>query len=185
MSELRDFGLMLAEQLPEWEFDEQHWAEYQHVARLVHSEIPEARMYLHDTWPRGRVEISGGYPDGIYIDTKQKIDITVNPARDIEAVTKDIQRRFLGKYLEMFHAMMEQVYQVAQSQARARDVADELAAILGCEVRYGRDAAEMWTRHGKVTVAAGTNEPYITIERLYSIPVEMAREVTAVMARYG
>jgi len=184
MGELRDFGLALAKQLPGWEFDEQHWAEYQHVARLVCREIPGARIYLHDTWPRGRVEISGGYPDGVYIDTKQKIDITVNPARDIEAVAKDIQRRFLGKYLETFRAMMEQVYQIAQSQARARDVADELAAILGCEVRYGRDSAEMWTRHGKVAVAAGANEPYITIERLYSIPVDMAKEVAAVMARY-
>jgi hypothetical protein len=184
MSELRDFGLALAERLPGWAFDEPHWTEYQHVARLVNQEIPGARMYLNGTRQRGRVEVSGSYPEGVYIRTEERVNITVSTTREIDAVAKDIQRRFLGAYLRVFQSAMERAYQTAQAQVRARDVADELAAISGCDATHGRDASEIWTRHGKIVIGVGSDEPHITMERLYSVPVEMAKEVARVMARY-
>ncbi|MBN2391648.1 MAG: hypothetical protein JXR84_13065 [Anaerolineae bacterium] len=182
MSELKGFGLALAEHLPGWEFDTAYWQDrHQRFARLMNADIPGACVYVQCA--RGRAEISGGYPDGFHPRTEEDVRITVSMEREVEAVARDIERRFLGTYLEKFHAAMEIAYRVAQAQVKTQDVADELATILGCSARHDRDRSSIWSRHGALHVACGSEGPYITVERLYGLSVELAKAIARVMAQ--
>lgn len=181
MSDLKQFALAVAEHLPGWEFDAEYWqGSHQRFARLVNAEIPSARVYAQCT--RGRVEISGGYPEGFHPRTEEAPRITVSMKRGAEALARDIERRFLGAYLEKFKAAMETAYRVAQAQARARDIAEELATILGCSVRHDRDSSSVYFRYGTYHVACGSMGAYITIERLSGLSVELAKRLAQVMA---
>lgn len=181
MSDLKQFALAVAEHLPGWEFDAEYWRDsHQHFARLVSAAIPGARVYVQCT--RGRAEISGGYPEGFHPRTEEAPRITVSMEREAKAVARDIERRLLGAYLEKFNAAMETAYQVAQAQARARDIAEELAAILGCSARHDRDRSSVYFRYGTYHVACGSLGAYITIERLSGLSVELAKGLAQVMA---
>jgi len=181
MSDLKAFTLTVAEHLPGWEFDAAYWEEYQHVARLVNPGIPGAKVYMQCS--RGRAEISGGYPEGFHPSSEQRVTITVNMERDVAAVARDIERRFLGLYLDSFYAAVEAAYRMVQAQARARDVADELAAIMGCSARHDRETSSIWSNHGTFRITCGSDGPYISVERLYSISIEMAKEIARIFAR--
>ena len=180
MSELRRFVLAVAEHLPGWEFDAAYWENaHQHFARLVNAEIVGALIYVQCA--RGRAEISGGYPEGFHPRAEEAVRITVSVERGAEAVARDIERRFLGAYLEKFNAAMEVAYQVAQAHIKIRDVADELAAIMGCSARHDRDVSSVWSRHGTFHVACGSKGPYITVERLSGLSVELAKAMARVL----
>lgn len=180
MDDLRGFAVEVAAFLPGWAFDEVYWNAYRNYARLVNPEIPGAMVYMQCS--RGRVEVSGGYPNGFHPSYEERVRISVSMERTAADVARDIERRFLGGYLEKYCAAVDAAYRAAQAQARAQDVADELAMILGEGVRHGRDESSVWSRHGTFRVMSGSDGPYITVERIHGVSVALAKALARVIA---
>lgn len=181
MNDLKAFVRSLAAELPGWELDEGYYPEYSHMACMVNPQLTGARIYCNED-RRGRVKISGGYPHGFAPYHEDEVRISVSLDRAAPIVARDIQRRFLGAYLESFNTAMETAYRVAQAQIHACDLADELAAILGCGAQHGQDRAQIWSTYGTFTVIASSDGPYVHLERLHSISPELARNIARLFA---
>lgn len=182
MNDVQAFAVKVAAELPGWQFDEAQQPAYR-SAHLTNPDIPGAAINFHAIYSSGRVSISGSYPDGFGPYRDERLSITVSMGRDPKVVAKDIQRRFLKEYLQKFTEAQEQAYRAATAQARARDVADELALALRSEAQHGRDSSRIWSRYGSFVVCPSSDEPYITVERFYNLSPTLALKVAQALAQ--
>jgi hypothetical protein len=182
MEDLKQFAMGVAAYLPGWTVDEEDARDDSYFTRLVHPGIAGAGIYLQRDRQRGRVHVSGAYPGGFGPYREERLDITVSMEREAQAAARDIERRFLGAYLAGFREAQETAYRVALQQAQAHDLADELAALMGCEARHGQDSSQIWSNHGSFVVMSSSSGPYITVERLYSLTPELAKKMARMFA---
>lgn len=182
MNDVQAFAVKVAAELPGWQFDATQQPEYR-SALLENPTIPGAAIHFHAIYSSGRVSISGSYPDGFGPYRDERLSITVSMERDPKVVARDIQRRFLEEYLPKFAQAQEQAYRAAIAQAKARDLADELALILGSAAQHERGSSRIWSRHGSFVVCPSAEEPYITVERFYNLSAGLALKVARVLAQ--
>ncbi len=182
MNDIQAFAVKVAVELPGWQFDAAQQPEYR-AALLVDPAIPGAAIHFHAIYSSKRVAISGSYPDGFGPYRDERLSITVNMGRDPKVIARDIQRRFLDAYLQKFTEAQDQAYRAATAQAKAHDVADELALALGSQAQHGRDNSRIWSRYGSFVVCPSSEEPYITVERFYNLSPALALKVARALAQ--
>lgn len=172
----KEFAVAIMPYLKPWTVadDTESW-----VVEMRHPDYPGAVLYLQNL--QNRVHIAGGYPPEFYLSSEERVAITVNPSRDLARVAQDIQRRFIKPYLVRFLEAQEHVYRWALAIAKAQAVAEELAALGGTTVHHNRDEFNVTVRYARLTVYAGSDGPYVQLERTCSLPVEVALQVVKVL----
>lgn len=182
MDAVRDFVLALAPFLSPWTFDAAYYVEHYQTVRMVNADLAGAAIYFREGRSPQRVEISGLYPAEMYMS--ESLRITVSVKREPARAAQDIQRRFIEPYYEIFKQTMERAYRAGQQRQQAREVADELAAMLGETVRdEGRGDFTIYSHHVTFRVSSGSDTPYIRMERMYNLTPTLAVAIARVFAQ--
>ncbi|MBN2003925.1 MAG: hypothetical protein JXA21_11265 [Anaerolineae bacterium] len=185
-AERKDFALKLLPYLPDWAFDEDDYMESAWGLRLIHKKVVGARMWIGSAG-NGRVEISGGYPHGHEPHSCENPPrISVSMTRPAAAVAADIARRFIPRYLELYAERQERAYHWGLCQAQAKDLAEEFAQLPGAHLSSNSgEQFEVYVQHGHFRISPGSDGPYVSLERTYSLPPEMALQVARIFSGVG
>jgi len=183
-TETAAFAIEVAQYLDGWEFDSASYAEREKRVQLITPELDGAGIHFGIVWnKKDRMQISGEFPPKMIVENRPSI--TVSRDRDAQSVAKDIERRFIGQYVERYLKVVEQQYIAALRQQQAADFADELAAILGTEVRQEQDRYKVGCSQATFEVCAGRDAPYIRLAHIYSVTPAIAKGIAKVFKDGG
>lgn len=164
---------------------------------------PKVELTVRGEFPKA-VSASGGYTSDDYgpwpHDGRPKA--RVNPARSVEAITKDITRRVLTPYLSLFAAAAERKAKTEDGGRYARNAAEILAGVLGVKAAPERNGyreampPDGWvgtwtaTRYGSgdtpgvyVTVRAGEDARRVSVKLDNLTPAEAVMLLEAIKER--
>jgi hypothetical protein len=101
-------------------------------------------LFLSNTWAgKGKLHISGCYPDKVQHDTAQRIghapSINVSITKPAEQVAKDITRRLLPEYRVMLAKILKQHTEDVAFKNGTEATKAEVAKIINGRVRDGSD----------------------------------------------
>jgi len=167
-------GQVLAYLTP-WYIDHNH--DYYNV-KAVHPDKPDAALWFN--LDRGRLHIQGGYPQDFHPYSGAP-EISVSARRSPQSIAKDIHRRFLPDYLEVYARCMENKRQGEEALRLTNAALDELGKLVGQAPRY----AEL-NRYGSLYVPHGSMEVHPSSEpsfrfKLHSVPLAVAWEICRVL----
>jgi len=147
MSKLHTRATEIVQYLDGWKIEQEESEHYAHLVRADGAGIHiKGNGYNYEE--SQRLEITGKWPAQIRIDgnlysfypsyrNRDNPRITVAKARSNAAIAKDIERRFLPKYLPLYAEMLEYRQGVLDNEARRLDSMTELATVAGGKARRG------------------------------------------------
>ena len=163
-----------------------------HYVRLTH---PDGRRFsINATWNgNGKLHVSGDYPkcDGKYMGPRewgvigyneQAPTINVSAERELHALARDIARRFLIAYTELYRACVAKQQDQAAYRAQVNGAAAQLAALIpGAELRErdGTQSVHFYrTEQGYGDMMAYSDTVNMDLR---SLPLALALKVAAVL----
>jgi hypothetical protein len=162
-------------------------------ARFYHSD--GRYFYVSPTWAGpGKLHISGMYPkDGTrcmsprdwgaikYSDTPPSINVSAS--RDPKAIAKDITRRFLPVYTEVFNACVARKTQQDSYRNTQAEAVRQIVAALGpkADARGSEDSPKAHFYNE----GAGYGEFSPNSVELHSVPLAMLLEIAALVRKYS
>lgn len=130
----------VVEHLPGWFYDESAQRdrddELRRSASLQNKD--GAEVYMHPVWNKpGRLEIAGTMPskNGTVYGRTIPDRITVSAKRGAKAIARDITRRFLPGYLELYANATEEKRKHEAAYKEARESMERLATLCGEDLR--------------------------------------------------
>ncbi len=172
-----------------WLFDATWDGENLTTARLVGPDGARIhiRVSTYDYRPDdgSRLEISGSYPHhpryGSF--SREYPSITVAASKEPQVIARDIQRRFLPKYLPLYQKARQAEQDYVDGLARQGAVIQQLADVMGSKT--GQSCVYLPSTlscYGRIEVYEGGDA--VKIE-LGSVPVKLAIEIAMVLANFG
>ncbi len=157
-------------------YDNEEPAGHDWRARL---ENGEESLFLSNTWAgKGKLHISGTYPDKVQHDTAQRVghpsSINVTITKSAEQIAKDITRRLLPEYREMLAKALKQHADDVAFKNGTEETKKEVAKIINGRLRDGSD-----TVHGAGNIDVQVSSPtslrltghclYVSLDQLRKI----------------
>jgi hypothetical protein len=139
----------------------------------------EESLFLSNTWAgKGKLHVSGWYPDKVQHDTAQRIgnppSINVSITKSAEQIAKDITHRLLPEYREMLAKVLTQHAEDVAFRNGTEEIKKEVAKIINGTLRNGSD-----TVHGAGTIDVQVSSPtslrltghclYVSLDQLRKI----------------
>ncbi len=131
-----------------------------------------------------RIKISGTFPrteKGESIDPyrygEKRHEITVSISKPSKQIARDIERRFLPRYRELFSSVIEKVN---KSNVYARACARNLELIKGAPLTENELKEHTWRFSGSVFGEVWVDNESARIE-LHSVPIETAKKIMAIV----
>jgi hypothetical protein len=154
-----------------------------------------AEIHLGQSWPRGRVQVSGGYPrdhhnryvvDSVKSYSESLPSITVAATRPPQAVAADIARRFLPEYLGLLAKAQAEIDRRLAYEKKRDALLDFACGFLGT-VQFGQ--ATDYKRSTGTQLAPGVSihveaddEAKVTLE---FVGISTLQELRAVLDQAG
>jgi len=133
---------------------------------------------------KDRIRISGSFPrteKGESVDPyrygEKRHEITVSLAKTPQQIARDIERRFLPRYRELFGGVVERVN---KSNQYARTCAKNLEAIKGKPLTEYEMKERTWRFSGSVLGEVWVDNESARVE-LHSVPIETAKKIMAIV----
>lgn len=156
-------------------------------AVLRHQDGREIRIFEERN---GRASVSGGYnpKDGgslsSFVRYEECPKIGFSPSKPAEALARDIAKRFLPKYTELWIKAMELLKRKQESNAREDELFSELGKILGLPTKNHSGQSSIYLNGSNIY---GTIEPYgensITMN-LRHLPAPLGKRICEIVAEY-
>jgi hypothetical protein len=154
---------------------------------------------LHRLSYSTRLEVTGGYPSdgnrhmtascwGVY-PWNSYHKIRVGAGRPVEAIAKEIRRRFLPRYKDLFVACCRKAVRNDKERAESWAVADRIAEILGVKIRgwSPQDCPTVCTEYtGQEGISGKFESGRRGVEiKLSSVPPDVAERIAKIVAEAG
>ncbi len=158
---------------------------------------PDGRVFsLNSTWSgAGKLHISGYYPKdgdayraprdwGVVAYNEEAPSVNVSATREPVAIARDIVRRFLPAYTEIYRACIAKQQQQNAYRTNVNNTAAQLAALIpGAELRE-RDSVKSVhfysTGHGYGDFSPSSDTVNMDLR---SLPVALARRIAALIGK--